>query len=209
MNGVISHDAERIDCRRRRGTTGQAGSGNARADTPRRGALFYDEGIRAVSADRVVRAVGINKGTFYRYFPTKDDLTVAYLERRSALEQEAARQILDAQPGDPAAVLRGDGRRRGGRDLLARLPRLSVHQRRGRIRGPDPSGSSGGRPAPAMVQGMLEQQLQQLDVVDAPLVADELILLRDGSMVSGYLSDPTAVGPNLGRAVQAILDDAS
>ena len=41
------------------------------------------------------------------------------------------------------------------------------------------------------------------------VVADQLVLLRDGAMVSGYLSDPSAVGPALQRGVQDILDRAS
>ena len=36
--------------------------------------LFYREGFRAVSADTVVEAAGVAKTTFYKYFPTKDDL---------------------------------------------------------------------------------------------------------------------------------------
>src|SRR6201986_2365308 len=45
--------------------------------------LFYAQGLHAVSAERVIAQVGITKVTFYRHFPTKDDLIVAYLERRA------------------------------------------------------------------------------------------------------------------------------
>src|ERR1700693_3807598 len=44
--------------------------------------LFYAQGLRAVSAEKIIAQVGITKVTFYRHFPTKDDLIVAYLERR-------------------------------------------------------------------------------------------------------------------------------
>lgn len=43
--------------------------------------FFYAQGLRAVSAEKIIAQVGITKVTFYRHFPSKDDLIVAYLER--------------------------------------------------------------------------------------------------------------------------------
>jgi len=43
--------------------------------------LFYDRGVRAVGVDLVVDEARIAKTSLYRYFPTKDDLIVAFLER--------------------------------------------------------------------------------------------------------------------------------
>jgi AcrR family transcriptional regulator len=45
--------------------------------------LFYHEGIRAVGIDTIVERSGVAKMTLYRYFPSKDDLIVAYLEERN------------------------------------------------------------------------------------------------------------------------------
>jgi AcrR family transcriptional regulator len=44
--------------------------------------LFYRDGIRATGVDRVIAESGVAKKTFYRYFPSKDDLIVAFLEYR-------------------------------------------------------------------------------------------------------------------------------
>jgi AcrR family transcriptional regulator len=44
--------------------------------------LFYRDGIRATGIDRVIAESGVAKKTFYRYFPSKDDLIVAFLEFR-------------------------------------------------------------------------------------------------------------------------------
>jgi AcrR family transcriptional regulator len=170
--------------------------------------LFYAEGVRAVSADRVITKVGITKVTFYRYFPTKDDLIVAYLERRSASEREAVTQVLDTLPNDPAAVLHTLA--------VAAEDEVCSHGFRGcpfinaAAEYADPT-----HPVRQVVdrhrgwfKEMIEQQLELLKIEDAPIVADELVMLRDGAMVSGYLSDPSTVGPALRRAVQAILDSA-
>jgi AcrR family transcriptional regulator len=44
--------------------------------------LFYIQGIRAVGIDLLINRSGIAKATFYRHFPSKDDLVVVYLDRR-------------------------------------------------------------------------------------------------------------------------------
>lgn len=45
-------------------------------------ALFYRDGIRATGIDRVIAESGVTKVTFYRHFPSKNDLVCAYLEYR-------------------------------------------------------------------------------------------------------------------------------
>ena len=44
--------------------------------------LFYGQGIRAVGVDPVAAEIGISNRTLYNYFPSKDELIVAYLSRR-------------------------------------------------------------------------------------------------------------------------------
>ena len=44
--------------------------------------LFYQEGIRATGIDRVISEAGVTKVTFYRHFPSKNDLVLAFLEYR-------------------------------------------------------------------------------------------------------------------------------
>src|ERR1700754_3604721 len=45
-------------------------------------ALFYSEGIRAVSVDAVAEKAGLTKRTLYYHFRSKDDLVAAYLIAR-------------------------------------------------------------------------------------------------------------------------------
>jgi AcrR family transcriptional regulator len=44
--------------------------------------LFAHHGIRAVGIDRIIAEAGVAKMTFYRHFPSKDDLVVAFLDLR-------------------------------------------------------------------------------------------------------------------------------
>ncbi|MGC1550278.1 MAG: TetR/AcrR family transcriptional regulator [Rhodanobacter sp.] len=44
--------------------------------------LFYQEGLRATGIDRIIAESGVAKMSFYRHFPSKDDLITAFLARR-------------------------------------------------------------------------------------------------------------------------------
>jgi len=46
--------------------------------------LFYRDGIRATGVDRIIKEANVTKVTFYRHFPSKNDLIRAYLEFRHA-----------------------------------------------------------------------------------------------------------------------------
>ena len=41
--------------------------------------LFHETGIQATGVDSIIEAAGVAKATFYRHFPSKDDLVVAWL----------------------------------------------------------------------------------------------------------------------------------
>lgn len=45
------------------------------------GPLFYRDGYRAVGIDRVIAEADVAKATFYKHFPSKDDLIVAWITR--------------------------------------------------------------------------------------------------------------------------------
>jgi AcrR family transcriptional regulator len=47
--------------------------------------LFSRRGIRAVGVDTIVAQAGVAKMTFYRHFPSKEDLVLAFLQRREQL----------------------------------------------------------------------------------------------------------------------------
>jgi AcrR family transcriptional regulator len=69
--------------------------------------LFYDNGVRAIGVDEVVRRAGMAKASLYRWFPAKDDLVLAVLQQRddafwarwdqTAAHYPDARAELDAQ----------------------------------------------------------------------------------------------------------------
>lgn len=44
--------------------------------------LFYRQGIRASGVDAIVKAANTTKMSLYKYFPSKDDLVIAFLRKR-------------------------------------------------------------------------------------------------------------------------------
>jgi len=61
--------------------------------------LFYVQGIQSVGVDAIASELGMSKKTLYRYFPSKDDLVLAYLRGRfqplpEASTKPPAEQIL-------------------------------------------------------------------------------------------------------------------
>lgn len=44
--------------------------------------LFYSEGIRATGTEKIMALSEVAKATFYRHFPSKDALVLAYLDHR-------------------------------------------------------------------------------------------------------------------------------
>ncbi|MCU7825868.1 TetR/AcrR family transcriptional regulator [Kitasatospora sp. DSM 101779] len=66
--------------------------------------LFYAEGVRAVGVDRLIAEAGITKATFYRHFPGKDELVLAYLDRRDRDVRERLAAAAAASP-DPRSTL--------------------------------------------------------------------------------------------------------
>jgi AcrR family transcriptional regulator len=45
------------------------------------GGLFSREGFRAIGIDRIIAESGVAKATFYKHFPSKDDLIVAWIDK--------------------------------------------------------------------------------------------------------------------------------
>jgi AcrR family transcriptional regulator len=66
--------------------------------------LFISTGIRSVGVDRLIAESGVARATFFRHYPTKDDLVVAFLEARAA---DARRELgaIRAAPHGARALL--------------------------------------------------------------------------------------------------------
>lgn len=165
--------------------------------------LFYAQGIRATSADRIIERVGITKVTFYRHFRTKGDLVVAYLGQQADAERRWMTGV--RSQGDPLGSLRALA---GGIGAVSCEPgfrgcafinaaaefpdaddpvRLAVDAHR------------------QWLIGEFASLATEAGAGPAERVAQQLMILRDGAMVSGYLGGADALADALAAAFEAVI----
>ena len=70
-------------------------------------ALFYAHGIRGVGVDAIIARSGVAKATFYKHFPSKDDLVMAYLDRADEAWLGALQAAATAAGPEPRDQLAG------------------------------------------------------------------------------------------------------
>ena len=67
--------------------------------------LFYQHGIRATGINTIIAHSGVAKATFFRHFPGKNDLVVAWLEQPASRWFDRIRSDLDARTEAPTSRL--------------------------------------------------------------------------------------------------------
>ena len=67
--------------------------------------LFYEHGIRAVGVDAIAQEAGTNKMSFYRSFPSKEDLVAEYLREQQREYFEWWDSTIAPHKGDALAQL--------------------------------------------------------------------------------------------------------
>lgn len=60
--------------------------------------LFYVDGLNGVGVNRIIQEADVAKSTFYRYFPTKEHLVLAYLDEMERLWALALREAAGLDP---------------------------------------------------------------------------------------------------------------
>ncbi|MEL7975074.1 helix-turn-helix domain-containing protein [Isoptericola sp. F-RaC21] len=184
----------------------RGGRGQVRARILEAGSrLFYAEGVRAVSADKVIAAAGVSKVTFYRHFPTKDDLAVAYLSGLAAAEREQLDDIREQHAGDAGATLAALAA------ALGDVARTDVFRGCAFVN----AGAEFADPAHPVRRAVADHRAWYArflaDVArdggadDPAAAAAELMMLRDGAMVCGDVDDADAVAPRLAAGFAAVL----
>jgi AcrR family transcriptional regulator len=150
-------------------------------------ALFYAHGIRAVGVDRIIAESGVAKATFYKHFPAKDELVLAYLDKVDGIWSGQLRAAADAGGEEPAE------------QLVAMFDALATACRREGYRGcafiNAAAESVPGSPVHARtvahkdaVRAWVTELAERAGAADAPGLARSLTLLLDGGLSDGALS---------------------
>lgn len=166
-------------------------------------ALFYAHGIRGVGIDRIIAESGVAKATFYKHFPAKDDLVLAYLDRVDEAWSGQLHAAAAAAGPDPAAQLvgafdaLGNACRRDGYRGCAFINAAAENPAGSRIHDRTLAHKEAVR---AWLTGLADEA----GAPDPSGLARTLTLLLDGGLASGAL-DAQPDAPVAARAAAAVL----
>lgn len=167
--------------------------------------LFYAKGIHAVGVDEIISRAPVTRATFYRHFPSKDDLIVQYIRTADQSIREAVAAVTDQRTSAaPASGVRALA------DFVA--SQIKTPGFRGcaflnaAAEYPDPE-SPIHRAIVAHRSWFYETVRSAFGPVTdtAPLAAAHFVMLRDGAFVEGCLNDPDAVTTTFLRGVDGLL----
>ena len=166
--------------------------------------LFYAQGLRAAGIDTIIAESGVAKATFYKYFPAKDDLILAYLEQVDGVwsgQLHAAAEAAGPVPAD---------------QLVGLFDALSSACRRDGYRGcafinaaaESPSGTRVHERTVAHKQSILAwitELAERAGARNPEVLARSLTLILDGGLASGVLDgDPAAAAAAKSTAEQLV-----
>lgn len=167
--------------------------------------LFYQRGARAVGVDLIIEKAGIAKTSLYRYFPTKDDLIVAFLEREDVDFWSVWDEVGSRYAGDPAGELNAHMGWIGGRLSRANYrgcPQINVAAE---FAEQDHPARQVARRHMQALRARLTAIAHRLDVPQAGQLAAQLAVLVNGAFVSSDVlagDDPAEV---LQASVRALI----
>ena len=166
--------------------------------------LFYAQGLRAAGIDTIIAESGVAKATFYKYFPAKDDLILAYLEQVDGVWTGQLHAAAEAAGPDAAD------------QLVGLFDALSTACRRDGYRGcafinaaaESASGTRVHERTVAHKQHILawiRDLAEQAGAQDPDGLARSLTLVLDGGLASGVLdADPAAATAARHTAAQLV-----
>ena len=158
--------------------------------------LFYQRGARAVGVDLIIEKAGIAKTSLYRYFPTKDDLIVAFLEREDVDFWSVWDAVAQRHAGDPAGELNAHMGWIGGRlsrENYRGCPQINVAAE---FAEQDHPARQVARRHMQALRARMTAIAHRLDVAQAGQLAAQLAVLVNGAFVSSDVlagDDPAEV----------------
>jgi AcrR family transcriptional regulator len=172
-------------------------------------ALFYREGIRAVGVERILAEAPATRATFYRHFPSKEDLVVAYLRGVDTQIRAGVQAAIEAAPS-PADALRAIGT--AVADALAEPEFRGCAFLKAAAEYPDPDDR--------VHQAVLEHRAWYAATLtelfaqvfgtsprrpNPEHAARHFVMMRDGAMSGAHLDGADSVGAAFHRGVEGLL----
>ena len=170
-------------------------------------ALFYADGIRAVSVDAVAEKAGVTKKTLYYHFASKDDLVAAYLAGRDQPNLDAFARWFASADGDAAA------RTTAIFEKLAKAARRSDWRGCGFLRTSAELANLPGHPAIRIgrahkkkFETWLTQRFAEAGIAEPETLARQVVVLLDGAFSTMLLHRDAAYIEAAGQAAAALIE---
>lgn len=171
--------------------------------------LFYREGLRSVGVDAIAKRAGITKKSLYYHFPSKDHLITAYLEASDSPTLGLYQTWLEQFDGSLGERIAGMF---GKIAAWAKNPRWKGC---GFARAAAELAGAPGHPALAVAsrhkrgfEMWFERLLVEEGVSDAPLVAQQLMILLDGAVTEILIHRNPSYALAAGEAAMALVEVA-
>lgn len=167
--------------------------------------LFYEEGVHTVGIDRVIAHAGVAKASLYSTFGSKEELVLAYLERRS---EERYRRVT-------SAIARHD---RPRDKILAVYDQLAERAAEPSFRGcAFVNASAEGPPGETRVRrvcrgsrewlrGLFTDLACELGAAEPAALGRQLILLYEGAMLGASMERDPGPAHEARRMAESLLD---
>ncbi|HUQ56063.1 TetR/AcrR family transcriptional regulator [Lentzea sp.] len=166
--------------------------------------IFYAEGLHSVGIDRIVAEAKVTRATLYRHFASKDELVVAYLQAVAQMERDLVEQALstgqsasDVLRAVAASIAAGIGS--PGFRGCAFLNAAAEYPDR----------------AHPVLKTVLDHRewflravtdlFARIEEKSAASAGRHFVMLRDGAMAAGCLTDATEVGATFLAGVEGLL----
>jgi AcrR family transcriptional regulator len=166
--------------------------------------IFYAEGINTVGVHRIVEEAGVTLATFYRHFPRKQDLVLAYLQRvhddfvsRAAAAQEAAE--------DPGDVLRLIGTNITAQLLEPGFRGCAFINAASEFEDPQGPVLRAVLAHRAWFYALVRDAFASAGHAQPDLAAGHYVMLRDGATTAGHLGDPSEARDTFERGLTGLL----
>jgi AcrR family transcriptional regulator len=144
--------------------------------------LFYDEGIHTVGVQRLVEEAAVTRVTFYRHFPSKDDLVAGYLEERADEGRRQITGLVESHAGDPHGALRDLGRVVTTDTLVAEYRGCPFINAAAEFAEPGHPARTLAAEQRAWVSAVTERLLREAGHPDPVAAAGHLMMLRTGAV---------------------------
>jgi AcrR family transcriptional regulator len=165
--------------------------------------LFYREGVNGVGVERIVSEANVTRATFYRHFPSKQDLVLAYLQSAHDVIEE--RIAIARAMEDPKARLRALGD-----DIAAQLQSpgfdgCAFIKVASEFDDPDEPVRRAVSAHRAWFAEIVRTAFADAGHVRPDDPTQHFIMLRDGAMVAGYLDGSEQAAETFTRGVAGLL----